>query len=235
MLHKAQEYREPFLGAGAIGLDVINRHPRLPCWLNDADPAIVGVWEATRAHHTELIERVKNFEPNVAAFDLFQRHIHARAELPKTAAEIVELGLHQLAVSILRWSGCGGGPRGGYDQHFPRIGERWSKKRITGKVGAISQRLKNARVTNIDFAPLIEDTSRHAVLSLDPPYKGRVYRYDMDDCDHERLAGLLRQTPHDWLMTYEDHPAVWEPYEGRVTIEPVYKSRNAFRSRNPCR
>src|SRR5438132_9675930 len=26
-------------GAGAIGIDVMDRHPRLPCWLNDADPA----------------------------------------------------------------------------------------------------------------------------------------------------------------------------------------------------
>jgi hypothetical protein len=96
---------------------------------------------ATRTHRTELIE------PNVAAFDLFQRHIHARAELPERAEEIVELGFHQLAVSMTRWSGCGGGPRGGYDQHQPRIGERWSKKRISGKLGAISLRLKNARIT----------------------------------------------------------------------------------------
>jgi hypothetical protein len=40
--------------------------------------------------NNELIERVRDFEPKVAAFDLFQRHINARAELPETAAEIVE-------------------------------------------------------------------------------------------------------------------------------------------------
>ena len=43
--------------------------------------------------------------------------------------------------------------------------------------------------------------------------------------DHERLADLLRQTTHDWLLTYQDHPAVWELYEGWATIEPLYKSR----------
>jgi DNA adenine methylase len=212
--------------AGTIGLDVMDRHPRLPCWLNDADPAIAALWEATRTHRTELIERVRDFEPKVAAFDLFQRHIYARAELPETAAEMVEFAFHQLAVSMTRWSGCGGGPRGGYDQHHPRIGERWSKKRITGKVGAISLRLKNARITNIDFAPLIEDTSRHSVLFIDPPYfDKKLYRYDFNLDDHERLADLLRQTPHDWLLTYEDHPAVWELYEGWATIKPLYKSR----------
>ena len=102
------------MGAGAIGIDVMDRHPRLPCWLNDADPAIAALWEATRTNRNELIERVRDFEPKVAAFDLFQRHINARAELPETAAEIVEFGFHQLAVSMTRWSGCGGGLRVGY-------------------------------------------------------------------------------------------------------------------------
>jgi hypothetical protein len=44
-----------------------------------------------------------------SSLDLFQRHISARAELPETPAEIVEFGFHQLAVSMTRWSGCGGG------------------------------------------------------------------------------------------------------------------------------
>ena len=224
MLHKAQEYREPFLGAGAIGIAVMDRHPRLPCWLNDADPAIVALWEATRDNPTELIERIGNFRPTVPAFDLFKRHIDARAELPETAAEIVEFGFHQLAVSMMRWSGCGGGPRGGYDQHQPRIGERWSKKRISGKVGAISQRLTNARITNIDFGPLIEDTSRHAVRFIDPPYfDKKLYRYGFDG--HERLAHLLKQTPHDWLLTYQDDSEVWELYEGWASIKHLYESR----------
>ena len=227
MLHMAQEYREPFVGAGAIGLAVMDRHPQLPCWLNDGDPAVAALWQATRSNPTELIERIRDFEPNVPAFDLFKRHIDARDELPKTAAEIVELGFHQLAVSKMRWSGCGGSPRGGYDQRQPRIGERWSIKHIINTVAAISQRLKNARITNIDFEALILDTSRHACLFLDPPYFGgkNLYRYDFDDNDHERLAQLLKQTPHDWLLTYEDHPAVWELYDGWATIRPLYKAR----------
>jgi len=36
---------------------------------------------------------------------------------------------------------------------------------------------------------------------------------------------MLRQTPHDWLLTYEDHPAVWERYEGWASIKPLHKSR----------
>jgi site-specific DNA-adenine methylase len=66
------------------------------------------------------------------------------------------------------------------------MGERWSIKHISGKLGAISLRLKNARITNIHFAPLIEDTSRQAVLFIDPPYFDKnLYRYDLNLDDHE--------------------------------------------------
>jgi len=231
MLHEAQEYREPFVGAGAIGLAVMDRHPQLPCWLNDADPAIASLWQATRDKPAELMERIWDFDnPSVDAFDLFGRHIKARVDLPETAAEIVELGFHQLAWSMMRSKGWGQGPRGGWDQRYPIIGERWSRRHVSKKVAAISQRLNTRNkitITRADFEPLIQDTSRHAALFLDPPYFGEknLYHYEFNDHDHERLADLLRQTPHDWLMTYEDHPAAWELYEGWATIKPLYESR----------
>jgi hypothetical protein len=52
-----------------------------------------------------------------------------------------------------------------------------------------------------------------------------THRHNFNLDDHERLADLLRQTPHDWLLSYEDHPAVWELCEGWATIKPLYKSR----------
>jgi hypothetical protein len=52
----------------------------------------------------------------------------------------------------------------------------------------------------------------------------KLCRNDFGDDDHERLADLFRQASHDWLLTYEDHPAVWELYEGWASIKPLYKS-----------
>ena len=64
------------------------------------------------------------------------------------------------------------------------------------------------------------------MLFIDPPYFDKnLYRYDFDDDDHERLARLLKETPHNWLVTHEDHPAVWELYDGWAAITPLYKSR----------
>jgi hypothetical protein len=99
LLADVEEYREPFVGAGAIGLSVMARRPRLACWLNDIDPAIVSLWEATRLHPDELIRLVREFVPDVPAFRAFKAHIWARDAVPAIPAEIIELGFHQLAVA----------------------------------------------------------------------------------------------------------------------------------------
>jgi DNA adenine methylase len=214
LLHDVEEYREPFIGAGAIGLSVMARRPRMACWLNDIDPAIISLWEATRLYPDELIRLVREFSPDVAAFRASKAHIWARDAVPPNPAELIELGFHQLAVATMRWSGHGGSPRGGYSQREPRIGERWLIRNLSNKIRMISRRLKNSRITAGDFAPLILDTSKLACLFLDPPYWDCPwFDYDFSHADHRRLARLLKQTDHAWLLTYRDHPAVRQLYE----------------------
>jgi hypothetical protein len=171
--------------------------------------------------------------PSVAAFDLFGRIIKARGDMPKDTDARARLGFYQLAWSQMRSRGWGQGPRGGWDQRIPVIGERWSQRYIVRKVETISDRLGGAdrtKITCFDFEPLITDTSRRAVLFLDPPYfdKGSLYRYDMDEDDHHRLARLLKQTPHSWLLTYEDHPMVRELYGEWANIRPLYEGRRCY-------
>jgi DNA adenine methylase len=89
----------------------------------------------------------------------------------------------------------------------------------------ISERLNaaDARITDLDFAALIEDTSRRAVMFLDPPYfdSGSNYRHDCKPVDHFRLAALLRKTPHPWVLTYHDCPEVRRLYVW-ATITGLY-------------
>jgi hypothetical protein len=131
----------------------------------------------------------------------------------------------------MRWAGHGGGPRGGYRQRYPRIGERWSRDWLIDKLTLICERLNAAdtRITGADFAALIEDTSRRAVMFLDPPYfeSGSNYRYGFGQADHRRLAALLRQTPHPWVLTYHDCPEVRRLYAW-ATIGGVYAETLVF-------
>jgi DNA adenine methylase len=225
LLKDAEEYREPFIGAGAIALSVMSRYPQMPCWINDRDPAIAALWWAVKEFPDELIRRVREFHPNVPDFRAFSTAIDAIDTLPESRAAIIELGFQQLAVATMRWSGHGGSPRGGYRQQCPRIGERWSTNWLTDKLTLICERLNAAdtRITSLDFAPLIEDTSRRAVIFLDPPYfdTGGDYRYKFKPADHRRLAALLRKTPLPWVLTYRDCPEVRRLYVW-ATIGGVY-------------
>jgi site-specific DNA-adenine methylase len=141
--------------------------------------------------------------------------------------------LYYLAWSKMRSRGWGQGPRGGWDQRTPIIGERWSQHYIARTIGTISDRLgggAKTRITCCDFEPLIIDTSRRAVLFLDPPYfdKGSLYRYNMDGDDHYRLARLLKQTPHSWVLIDEDHTMVWELYGEWANVRPLYEGRRGY-------
>jgi DNA adenine methylase len=216
LLKSADAYREPFIGAGAIALSTMSRYPRMPCWINDRDPAIAALWRSVKEFSDELIRRVREFHSNVSDFRAFSAALYAIDTLPESQAATIELGFQQLTVAIMRWSGHGGSPRGGYGQRYPRIGERWSTDWLSDKLRLICERLvaADARITDLDFAALIEDTSRRAVIFVDPPYfgSGSNYRYNIKPAAHLRLAALLRKTPHPWVLTYHDCPEVRRLY-----------------------
>jgi site-specific DNA-adenine methylase len=234
MLNCADEFREPFIGAGSIAVAVLGGYPKISAWINDRDPAIASLWAATRNTHTRVCRQVLDFRtPSVAAFDLFGRLIEANTEVPKDADARARLGFYYLAWTQMRSRGWGQGPRGGWDQRIPVISERWSQRHIAGKVEEISNRLggiDRTKITCCDFEPLITDTSRRAVLFLDPPYfeKGSLYRYNMDEDDHCRLARLLKQTPHSWVLVYEDHPTVRQLYGDWANVRPIYEGRRGY-------
>lgn len=85
------------------------------------------------------------------------------------------------------------------------------------------------RLTVSDFAPLLRAPG-DAIVFLDPPYYGegdRLYRHKMSDADHLRLARMLRDCPHRWLLTYDDHPFIRRLYRwAKVeTVTAVYRNR----------
>src|ERR1700676_4004468 len=122
MLSGADEFREPFVGAGSIAVAVMGLYPQISVWLNDGDPEIASLWAAARNTPTKVSKKVLDFlKPSVAAFDLFGRLIKARTEVPKDADARARLGFYQLAWSQMRSRGWGQGPRGGWDQRIPVI------------------------------------------------------------------------------------------------------------------
>jgi site-specific DNA-adenine methylase len=84
------------------------------------------------------------------------------------------------------------------------------------KIRFLHRRLNRVetRITAFDFRRLINDTKEPALIYCDPPYisSGKQYRYGFSPADHERLADILRHTPHHWVVSYGHHAEICRLY-----------------------
>jgi DNA adenine methylase len=193
-------------------------------WVNDKDVGIACLWTAVFRYHDEFKERVRAFAPSVAAFYDLREELGAVRAMPEEPCRIVEIGFKKLAIHQISYSGLGtksGGPLGGAGQKSKyKIACRWSPDHICKKVDMIHSHFQGVEVhgggcTSLGFADVIEETSCRCLLYLDPPYyvKGSdLYQCGFTHEDHVRLATLLRDTKHPWVLSYDDCQEVRQLY-----------------------
>jgi DNA adenine methylase len=192
-------------------------------WLNDRDPNVVALWEAVINSPEELKRLVIGFEPSKEKFSQF------RTELSSASLSHVERAFKFLAVHQMSFSGLGmmaGGP-------MRAVGCRWSRDNICKKIDSLPHLFTRANVTCGDFEPLLDGD---CIIYLDPPYfeKGhQLYRFAFTEQDHIRLADRLRQLPDNWLLSYDDCPAIRDMY-GWAAIKMVEANYTINTVRRKC-
>ena len=228
------EFREPFFGAGAVGLLLIQSTPDLArAWINDADPAIACLWRTTVREPEDLISRLERFTPGIWYFDFFRRRLRniiTEEDLTGTiesGVAVMKLYVHQTSFSGLGTRS--GGPLGGRGQGDDGIiGSRYNVSTMTRNIerarGLLTSIEQHPDVcTCLDFEQVIRAPG-DSFYYFDPPYyqagPGLYQRYFTDE-DHLRLAEILRYERRPWLLSYDAHPFVQELYRGWATIEQV--------------
>lgn len=218
------EYREPFFGGGIIGNSLLIRGKVNKVWINDKDIGIACLWTSVLRHKEKLIARIHEFEPSVQLFYSFKTELLSVSELPTDEDRVVDIGFKKLAIHQISYSGLGtmsGGPLGGAEQKSQyKIGCRWSPSHICKKIDKFNKLFSgvivhDSKCSSVDFEVLIKDEAP-AFLLLDPPYyvKGNdLYQHGFSRNDHERLANLLKESSHSWLLSYDDCPEVRELYK----------------------
>lgn len=211
-------YREPFFGAGAIGMKILPQiHYRCPVWLNDIDPDLVCMWQAVHRQPKEFNTLVHQFRPSVDKFYEFKERDGAEDCSP------VERGLRKLALHRMSVSGFGamsGGPIGGRHQDGKEytVECRWnatSIRRDVWRLSAVLNKFNDIRITCGDFEPLLINAGEKTFIYLDPPYYekgGQLYKHNLAPMDHARLAAAIRECLAHWVLSYDDHPEIRRLY-----------------------
>jgi DNA adenine methylase len=225
------EYREPFFGAGAVGLAFLGRNtPVRSAWINDRDPAMAALWHSVIHEGDSLAVLVEMFPEAVRLLercDYFRtyrgrlREITDTSHLRRYPPAVV--GLMKILAHQMSFSGLGTCAGGRTSDSMRRCRPENLVHKITSCGEALgSVRLREGTCTSLDFDRLFEPGE--ALFYLDPPYYQAgpaLYQFSFAPSDHERLARILRRESRPWLLSYDDHPAVHELYRGWSRIERV--------------
>lgn len=77
------EYREPFFGSGAIGINLLGRVPRrIDYWFNDLDPPLACFWFAVRDFPDELIAAITAYQPDAKLFPAIKKRLMSTYRVP---------------------------------------------------------------------------------------------------------------------------------------------------------
>jgi DNA adenine methylase len=238
---KRMIYCEPFFGAGAIGLRLLEKTAIQSVAFNDYDPAMYSVWKTVKEQPTALIEKVEAFSPSIEAFHEFKAFLLALKPFaddthpkPPAGEDMVDIAFKKIAVHQMSYSGLGtksGGPLGGAEQKSAyKVGCRWSPKQLKKEITRINRLMAskktwdeahqrywdNCHISGFQFYHAWPLGSVPAFIYLDPPYyeKGpELYQFSFSDEQHEGLSRLLRHNPHPWLLSYDDCPQVRALYD----------------------
>lgn len=226
------EYREPFVGGGSVFFALKQKFPARRFWINDIYEDLAVFWRQNQTNSENVLKQIREwkneYKDGKKLFYFLRENKKDFDEIKQAAAFFV--------FNRITFSGtteAGGFSAQAFEKRFTASSiERLAK--ITGV-------LKNVKITNLDYEKVIKTGGENVFLFLDPPYfsatnsalygkNGNLHK----SFDHERLAGVLKNCPHRWLLTYDDSPFIRElfSFANIETWNLIYGMRNVTKSSN---
>ena len=211
-----KEYREGFLGGGSCALAFSVMYPDVPVWVNDLYYNLFAFWTQLQKNPDPLINRLLELKDEACRADgveeLEKKHRALYADmrdLINTSDDDFDLAT---AFYVLNRSSFGGFTEQNKNA-FIRDSYKntiFSQSKIK-KLANISQIIQPWRITNQDYRDLMETPGEDVFVFLDPPYliKDMLYGKDKEmhtSFCHEAFVKACKDTPHNWMITYNEHP-----------------------------
>lgn len=214
-------YAEPYCGGAGSALNLLVDGVVKRLHLNDVDHRIYSAWKAMLTETDRFLERLHSVTPDLATWEYSLQKLH---DIPQ-AEYSFEVGFAAFFINRTSRSGVllGSGPIGGYNQEGKwKIDARFNKTKLSERIlriGKLQQSIELSCNDGLEFCRQLEKRKllKNIFLFVDPPYVhagGRLYLDGMTLAKHDALATWLQSgvAPH-WLLTYDDHPLVYENYE----------------------
>jgi DNA adenine methylase len=201
------EYREPFVGGGALFVYLKQKYPTLKTWINDLNLELYFFWKYTQRDADKLAKALRQIK---------QERADGRALFEELmAVDVKQLSEFERAVRFFvlnRISFSGTVESGGFSQ--AAFESRLTLSAIE-RLAAIGPLLKGVHITQLDYRDVLLVSSKNVFIFLDPPYlkatKSRLYGKHgtlHTTFNHTEFACAMQACKHPWLITYDDSPDI---------------------------
>jgi len=222
------EYREPFLGGGSMAIEMTKRFPDLPIWVNDLYKPLYNFWLVLRDDgdylYDQLIQLKQRHPDQGSAKELF---LDAKEKVNE-----LDIGYKDKAVAFYIVNKCSFSGLTESSSFSPQASDSNFSIRGINNLRDYSKLIKNWKITNLDYADLVEDCLGHGEIEcddntfiyVDPPYnikdnlygnKGKMH----SGFDHARFADVMDDTMGNVMISYNNHPDIiqrfleWHQYD----------------------
>jgi DNA adenine methylase len=199
----ATEYREPLAGGASVYFYARSINLAKKYWINDAFKELISFWQVVQDPDkcSALINDLAKLQTACpSAKELKIYYDSAKKECPEDTYRQALLFFFFNRVSF-----SGTTRAGGFSSAASLL--RFTVSSIQ-RLAFMPKILSDVKITNIDFADIINTPGKDVFMFLDPPYykakklyghKGNLHQFD-----HQRLADTLKNTEHKFLITYDD-------------------------------
>jgi DNA adenine methylase len=211
---------------GGVMHVLLSKNPSQVEIFNDLDGDIVNLWRQIKNNHTEFAEALNKFPYSRQVFNEISNRWFDN-----------DRGKDNLERAVMFWY-IGMGSFAGKMQEksgWKHSIEKNEAQRYYNRIKSFEgfcKRLQNVQIENRDFRKIINDYDSYQTLFYcDPPYVGTedYYANDFNLQDHEDLAEKLRKIKGKFVLSYYDHPKVYELYPtDEFTYYKKTSTKNAY-------
>ncbi len=215
-------YAEPYAGGAGAGLFLLSEGYVDRLLINDLNPGITAFWRSILNSAEKFIERVFNEDPTVKSW-----YRHREVYLNPAGASDLDLGFATFFLNRCNRSGIlKARPIGGLDQTGKwKIDARFNRAGLSARIRHIHGMAAHIGVSEKDALEFLKIVSRKkdpVLLYADPPYlvKGEeLYMIAHSWEGHKKLATVLTDTRHPWILTYDRDDRIRNLYPSNRCLE----------------